>query len=268
MADVDLLIKNNTVKVFVHDTRKYRAKEIIDLVEEKLGEDSVLACVPCNGSYDVTLVHKDVAYKLVEDGLMADGKEVVDHDLFVSTASCVDNGVSNCSRGGDCCDNNSRQADSGVSGEKSENISDVDLCIKNEDVSINKDVDSLNDVEIVDDLIKIKDNDDCNDDGKNLLFKRIPDETVVTDSVLSSQTESEMCVDELSQSFSIDESDKNRGKRARKKKLHSESDDDFLKIIHERKVKKSCQKIKSQVLQNVPDKDVVNYVSKSQPVKK
>ncbi|ESO98709.1 hypothetical protein LOTGIDRAFT_158656 [Lottia gigantea] len=75
MADVDLLIKNNTVKVFVHDTRKYRAKEIIDLVEEKLGEDSVLACVPCNGSYDVTLVHKDVAYKLVEDGLMADGKE-------------------------------------------------------------------------------------------------------------------------------------------------------------------------------------------------
>ncbi|ESO92717.1 hypothetical protein LOTGIDRAFT_162192 [Lottia gigantea] len=76
MADVDLLIKNNTVKVFVHDTRKYLAKEIIDLVEEKLGEDSVLACVPCNGSYDVTLVHKDVAYKLVEDGLMADCKEV------------------------------------------------------------------------------------------------------------------------------------------------------------------------------------------------
>ncbi|ESO98703.1 hypothetical protein LOTGIDRAFT_158652 [Lottia gigantea] len=298
MADVDLLIKNNTVKVFVHDTRKYRAKEIIDLVEEKLGEDSVLACVPCNGSYDVTLVHKDVAYKLVEDGLMADCKEgmhckfvdsrikvvsfmhipvyikdedilkklkswgvkvagplirktvdfkgkkkydgtrylkvefppnvaslpyatnfeglsysirhneqekvcfnclqpghilsqcpdikcfrceepghgkksctavlcprcglfdwkylcvpVVDHDLFVSTASCVDNGVSNGSRGGDCCDTNSRQADSGVSGEKSENISDVDLCIKNEDVSINKDVDSLNDVEIVDDFV-------------------------------------------------------------------------------------------------------------------
>ena len=54
MATVDMLVKANTVKVFIQDMSKYRAGNIIELIEKKLGCDSVLACVPCNKSYDVT----------------------------------------------------------------------------------------------------------------------------------------------------------------------------------------------------------------------
>ncbi|KAK6165443.1 hypothetical protein SNE40_022370 [Patella caerulea] len=70
MADVQLLIKDNTVKVLVNDVKKYRARDIIILVEEKLGVDSVLACVPCSDSYDVTIVNRNSAKQLADDGLV------------------------------------------------------------------------------------------------------------------------------------------------------------------------------------------------------
>ncbi|ESO89834.1 hypothetical protein LOTGIDRAFT_176843, partial [Lottia gigantea] len=39
-------------------------------VEDKLGDDSVLAIVPCNGSYDVTVVNNKLASVIARDGLL------------------------------------------------------------------------------------------------------------------------------------------------------------------------------------------------------
>ncbi|ESO95995.1 hypothetical protein LOTGIDRAFT_174978 [Lottia gigantea] len=67
MAGVGMLLKDNTVKVFIQDSKKYRACDIIELVENKLGTHSVLAC---NNSYDVTLINKTIASQLVNEGLI------------------------------------------------------------------------------------------------------------------------------------------------------------------------------------------------------
>ncbi|ESO83238.1 hypothetical protein LOTGIDRAFT_176961, partial [Lottia gigantea] len=71
--DVTLLVKRNTVKVQINDHQKYKAIEVIRFIEDQLGEDSVLACVPGRDFFDVTLINHDVAKNLANDGLLADG---------------------------------------------------------------------------------------------------------------------------------------------------------------------------------------------------
>ncbi|ESO92272.1 hypothetical protein LOTGIDRAFT_177001, partial [Lottia gigantea] len=69
-ATTNLLIKDNTVKVILSDNVKLLAADVIKLVEDKLGDDSVLAIVPCNGSYDVTVVNNKLASVIARDGLL------------------------------------------------------------------------------------------------------------------------------------------------------------------------------------------------------
>ncbi|ESO90232.1 hypothetical protein LOTGIDRAFT_176823, partial [Lottia gigantea] len=87
-ATTNLLIIDNTVKVILSDNVKLLAADVIKLVEDKLGDDSVLAIVPCNGSYDVTVVNNKLASVIARDGLL-DGSEGLHCKLIDSRVKVV-----------------------------------------------------------------------------------------------------------------------------------------------------------------------------------
>ena len=69
---LDLLSKENTVLVSVNDDKTLKCIDIIKLVEDQLGEDSVVAIVAGNGSYAVTLINDNLAHDLSRNGLTTD----------------------------------------------------------------------------------------------------------------------------------------------------------------------------------------------------
>ncbi|ESO99316.1 hypothetical protein LOTGIDRAFT_158397 [Lottia gigantea] len=53
--------------------KKYQLNEIFNMIEDEIGEDSVVACFPTGDSFEITMIDNESAKYLVENGIESNG---------------------------------------------------------------------------------------------------------------------------------------------------------------------------------------------------